>query len=137
MHAMYYDYTCPFNLPSNCPRYLPTHSMSFCFSFSFVYIWVFCLHLCMCAMYIQCSWRSESFWFLKTGVTDCCEPSGGCLKMNSGHLEDQSMLLTTETLSLESFLFSLCLKCIPLYLISDTQSACVLHDIADLTWNND
>ena len=29
-------------------------------------------------------------------ITDGCEPACGCWELNSGHLEEQAMLLSTE-----------------------------------------
>ena len=38
-------------------------------------------------------------------ITDGCEPPCGCWELNSGPLEEQSLLLTTETSVRSLFLF--------------------------------
>ena len=49
-------------------------------------------------MYVQCLKRQgKDIGFSRIGVTDNCEQPGGCWESNPGLLEEQLVLLTTES----------------------------------------
>ena len=54
----------------------------------FIYLFVICKYTVVCLQTLQK--RASDF------VTDGCEPPCGCWDLNSGPLEEQSALLTTE-----------------------------------------
>lgn len=53
--------------------------------------WVFCLHLCLCALCMQCSWGQKQALGPWVGVTDGFQLPFGCCKANSGPLQEQML----------------------------------------------
>ena len=49
-------------------------------------------------------------------ITDGCEPPCGCWELNSGHLEEQSVLLTSEPSLQPAFVlfYCLCVDALPM-----------------------
>ena len=81
-----------------CRHLLPTVCFVLNLYLFISFLFAFCLHVCLCTTSLACLWRSEEgIWSLGTGVTDICEPACGCCGLNPGPLQEQQVLLTTET----------------------------------------
>ena len=65
-----------------------------------------CMHVCAPYVCCACRGQKESAGSLGTGVTDGCEPPCACWELTLGSLEEQPVLLTTES-SLQSQRFML------------------------------
>lgn len=63
-----------------------------------IFTCVFCLQVCMCTTCVQYLWRPEvGVQVSATGVTGGCELPCGCWELSTDPLQDQPVLLTTES----------------------------------------
>jgi hypothetical protein len=66
---------------------------------SIIYNWIiihFFLNLFILCMWVHCHCLQAHQKRASDSITDGCEPPCGCWELNSGSLEEQSMLLTSE-----------------------------------------